>query len=155
MDGDPDDAFTKALRGRYNDLEAQRQGLVSKLAALSEAATQMSDRPDAEAVSLLDALPCLAVNLAGAPEDLLRALFEVVQLHIQVHDEGERATLTITLPADQLTDVAGTAKRIYDQVEPKQGPAVRPGPLVGFWTVPPVRFELTLDGFRNRPGNPG
>jgi site-specific DNA recombinase len=34
MDGDPDDAFTKALRGRHSDLEAQRADLAAKLAAV-------------------------------------------------------------------------------------------------------------------------
>jgi hypothetical protein len=68
----------------------------------------------------------LAVNLAKAPpEDLLRTLFEVVQLSIQVHDEGEHATMTITLPADQVRKAAGAAGRIGDQMNPQGTPEGR------------------------------
>lgn len=125
MNGDPDDAFTKALRGRYNDLEAQRADLAAKLAAVDESAGTPPDKPSHDALSLLDALPFLAVDLAKAPEDLLRTLFEVVQLSIQVHDEGERATMTITLPADHVSEVAGTAERIGDQMNPARTPEGR------------------------------
>jgi hypothetical protein len=72
-------------------------------------------------------LPFLAVNLAKAPEDLLRTFFEVVQLSVQVHDEGEHATMTITLPADQVTKVAGAAERIGDQMNPQGTPEGRAG----------------------------
>jgi len=138
MNGDPDDAFTKALRGRYNDLETQRADLAAKLAAVDESAGGEPDKPSAEALSILDTLPYLAVNLAKAPEELLRTLFEVAQLSVQVHDEGEHTTMTITLPADQVSEVAGTAERIGDQMNRKGRP--RGGP-VGFWIVPPVRFR--------------
>jgi site-specific DNA recombinase len=79
-------------------------------------------KPSDKALSLLDALPYLAVNLAKAPEELLRTLFDVVQLSVQVHDEGEHATMTITLPADQVSEVAGTAERIGDQMNPQGTP---------------------------------
>jgi len=62
----------------------------------------------------------------------------------RANDEGEHATMTITLPADQVNEVAGTAERIGDQMNPQGTPEHAP---VGFWIVPPVRFELTLDGF--------
>ncbi len=127
MNGDPDDAFTKALRGRYNDLETQRADLASRLAAVDEPAGAEPNKPSAEALSILDALPYLAVNLAKAPEDLLRTLFEVVQLIVQVHDEGEHATMTITLPADQVNEVASTAERIGDQMNPQGTPQGRAG----------------------------
>lgn len=119
MNGDPDDAFAKALRGRYNDLETQRADLAAKLAAIDDSAGAEPDKSSADALSILDALPYLAVNLAKAPEDLLRTLFEVVQLSVQVHDEGEHATMTITLPADHVSEVAGTAERIGDQMNPQ------------------------------------
>ncbi|WP_329045066.1 hypothetical protein OG738_27190 [Amycolatopsis sp. NBC_01488] len=123
MNGDPDDAFTKALRGRYNDLEVQRADLAAKLAAVDESDGAEPDKPSAEALSILDALP----YLAKAPEDLLRTLFEVVQLGVQVHDQGEHATMTITLPADQVSEVADTAERIGDQMNPQGTPEGRAG----------------------------
>jgi site-specific DNA recombinase len=138
MDGDPDDAFTNALRGRYNDLEAQRADLAPKLAAVDESAGAQPDKQSPDAVALLDALPYLAVNLAKVPEDLLRTLFEAVQLSIQVHDEGEHATMTITLPADQVSKVAGAAERIGDQMNPQGTPE---GRARGVLDRAPVRFR--------------
>lgn len=85
--------------------------------------------PTVDDLSLLDGLPYLALNLVKAPEALLRTLFEVVQLH----DRGEHATLTITLPADQMNP----------QATPGQGAEA----ACVIARVPPVRFELTLDGF--------
>ena len=122
MDGDPDDAFTKALRSRYNDLEAQRAELAAKLSGADETVSPGPRLPTADDLSLLDELPYLAVNLAKAPEALLRTLFEVVQLGVQVHGGGEHATLTITLPADQVSEVAGAAERISDQMNPQAMP---------------------------------
>jgi site-specific DNA recombinase len=122
MDGDPDDAFTKALRGRYNEMEAQRAELAAKLSGVDETASSGPRLPTVDDLSLLDGLPYLAINLAMAPEVLLRTLFEVVQLHVQIHDGGEHATLTITLPADQVSEVAGTAERISDHMNPQATP---------------------------------
>lgn len=132
----------------------------------------MPDRLDAEAVPLLDALQACAVNLASAPEGLLRALVEA-SLRVAEVLVGTRAVVArpaqigrtaltrvadqtpatrtedhsakpvsasglrmgVCLAAgsgalrgarphrraktaDQLTDVAGTAERIDDQLEP-------------------------------------
>lgn len=60
-------------------------------------------------MGLIDALPYLALNLATAAEDLLRTLFEVTQLTIRIDARGDRATLEITLPEDQLPEVSGAA----------------------------------------------
>ncbi|GLY38815.1 putative recombinase [Amycolatopsis sp. NBRC 101858] len=131
MDGDPEDAFTKALRSRYNDLEAQRAELAVTLSGVDETASSGPRLPTADDLSLLDGLPYLALNLAQAPEALLRTLFEVVQLHVQIHDGGEHATLTITLPADQVSEVAGTAERISDQMNPQATPGQSAGAACG------------------------
>ena len=113
-DGEPDDPFTKALRGRYNKLELERTELVAEFDALREAEAAAPKRPKAEDISLLDALPRLIVDFVKAPENLLRALFEAVQLVIQVHEGGDHATLTITLPADELPAIASAAERITE-----------------------------------------
>ncbi|WP_329063604.1 hypothetical protein [Amycolatopsis sp. NBC_01480] len=57
MDGDPADAFTKALRSRYNDLETQRVDLAAKLATVTQATSAEPDKPSSEDLSLLDSLP--------------------------------------------------------------------------------------------------
>ncbi|WP_309235712.1 recombinase family protein [Amycolatopsis sp. SID8362] len=125
-DGDPDDPFTKALRGRYNDLEKQRTELASALAELRQSGAAGPDGPTAADVGLIDALPYLALNLATAPEDLLRTLFEVTQLTIRIDAHGDRATLEITLPEDQLPEVSGAAERITEEMLSQGTPSGRP-----------------------------
>ncbi len=125
-DGDPDDPFTKALRGRYNELEQQRAGAASALADLKQAAGATAAKPTAEDKGLIDALPYLALNLAKAPERLLRTLFEVTQLTIRIDAGGDRATLEITLPEDQLPDITGAAERITEEMLSQGTPSGRP-----------------------------
>lgn len=110
IDGDPNDPFTKALRTTYNDLEKAKQRCLSALTALGEKAppaTMRGATPD-----LLDALPYLALNLARAPQALLRRLFEATQLSIQLNDKADQAMITIRLPADQVATVAATAGQL-------------------------------------------
>lgn len=108
---------SRLYAARCNDFEAQRIDLAAKLTAVRRCA------------------------------DLLRTLFEVVQLHAQIHDQGEQGTLTVTSPAEHEPEIAGTAERIHEQKNPQEQPGANATALVGFWSVPPVRFELTLDGF--------
>jgi site-specific DNA recombinase len=124
-DGEPDDPFTKALRGRYNDLEKQRAGIASALADLGRSAEAESGLPIVADVDLIDALPYLALNLAQAPEGLLRTLFEVTQLGIRIDAEGDRATLEITLPEDQLPVITGAAERITEEMSSQVAPGGR------------------------------
>ncbi|GLY39001.1 hypothetical protein Amsp01_050250 [Amycolatopsis sp. NBRC 101858] len=49
-DGAPDDPFTKALRGRYNDLEKQRADVANALAELRQSGRADPDVPTAEDV---------------------------------------------------------------------------------------------------------
>jgi site-specific DNA recombinase len=111
QDGDPDDPFTKALRGSYNQLEAQKTAALAVIASLDAADEAEPHRPTRGDASLLDALPHLAVNLTHAPEPLLRRLFEITKLTIREHDADE-VTITITLPADHLPHIAHAAERI-------------------------------------------
>jgi site-specific DNA recombinase len=111
QDGDPDDPFTKALRGSYNQLDAEKTAVLAVIADLDTADQAEPHRPTRDDATLLDALPYLALNLAHAPEPLLRRLFEITQLTIQEHD-GDEVTITITLPADDLPHIAHAAERI-------------------------------------------
>ena len=79
--------------------------------------------PAAADVGLIDALPYLALNLAKGP--LLRTLFEVTQLSVQVDDDGDRATLKITLPEDQLPEITEAAERKTDEMSLHETPARR------------------------------
>ncbi|WP_340687819.1 recombinase family protein [Amycolatopsis coloradensis] len=146
--GDPDDPFTTALRGSYNNLAGEEKRLLAKITELDEADLAATPKEmTADDLPLIDALPYLAMNLALAPAPYLQALFEAVQLAIMVHDDGEHATITIKLPADQLPEITHVAERITDVAPSHELQREAAPELVGMLRVPPVRFELTLDGF--------
>ncbi|MFE5501321.1 recombinase family protein [Amycolatopsis japonica] len=123
--GDPNDPFTKALRGSYNELEGSKSEALASIAELDEA-DRTEQRPlDATDIDLLDALPHLALNLAQAPRTLLGTLFDITQLRVELNHSGDQATITIRLPADQLTEVAISAERITDAMPTQNVPAQR------------------------------
>jgi DNA invertase Pin-like site-specific DNA recombinase len=136
QDGDPDDPFTKALRGSYNDLDAEKIATLAAITGLDAADEAEPGRPGIEDTALLDALPYLALNLANAPEPLLRKLFEITQLAVRLHDEGDRATITIRLPAEQLPDIAHAAERITELMSSTQE---TPAQMAGAACVDAVR----------------
>src|SRR5215470_12344699 len=109
---DPNDPFTKALRGTYNDLEAQKTATLATITQLDTADQTEPSRPNDTDIALLDALPHLALNLANAPETLLRRLFEITRLTVRLHDDSDHVTITITLPAEQLPEIAHAAAEI-------------------------------------------
>ncbi|MFD8494847.1 recombinase family protein [Amycolatopsis sp. NPDC059657] len=126
QDGDPGDPFTKALRGSYNDLEAQKSTPLTRLAELDAAdKADPTQLPSTEDVALLDALPYLALNLANAPEPQLQALSEATQLEIRLHDDTDHVTITIRLPAKLVPEIAHTAERISDPMSAQEVPAQR------------------------------
>jgi hypothetical protein len=63
QEGDPDDPFTRALRGTYNELDAERAAMLAAIAALDVAADAEPTRPSPADEALLDALPYLAGNV--------------------------------------------------------------------------------------------
>ncbi len=123
--GDPNDPFTKALRGSYNELEGSKSEALASIAELDEA-DKAEQRPlDATDIDLLDSLPYLALNLAQAPQTLLGTLFDITQLRVELNHSGDEATITIRLPADQLSEVAISAERITDAMPTQNVPAQR------------------------------
>ncbi len=114
QDGDPDDPFTKGLRGSYNELEAQKNATLAAVTELDVADGAEPGRPSADDAALLDALPHLALNLTHAPEPLLRRLFEVTQLTVRLSEGTDEAGITIKLPADELPAIAEAAERINE-----------------------------------------
>ncbi|MQB01402.1 MAG: hypothetical protein GEU78_14110, partial [Actinobacteria bacterium] len=131
QDGDPDDPFTKALRTSYNDLEKQKTTALAAVADLDAADDAELTRPGPDDAALLDALPELTLHLTEAPEELLRRLFETTQLAVRLHDDGDRVTITITLPADAVPDIADAAERINDTMPSTHNtPGQTPGACV-------------------------
>ncbi len=107
-----DDPFTLGLRRTYNELEAEKNDALNTIRQLDAADQTETCRPAASDIALLDALPYLALNLSAAPEELLRRLFAVTQLTVQLNDDATRAVITVKLPADQVPEIARTAATI-------------------------------------------
>jgi site-specific DNA recombinase len=102
--------------GSYNDLEAEKTAALAAVADL-DAATPTGTGPGD--VTLLDRLPHLRLNLTDAPTPLLRALFDATRLTIDMHEDSDDVTLTISLPAGDLPAVAEAARDLAaDQGEP-------------------------------------
>ncbi|RJQ77834.1 recombinase family protein [Pseudonocardiaceae bacterium YIM PH 21723] len=99
MAGESEDAFAKAARKRYNDLQEECDTKVALLAELDRQEAAEPDGPHPDAAQLLDALPHLALNLDRAPAEVLDRLFTLTNLTVQVHYETNEATLTVTLPS--------------------------------------------------------
>jgi site-specific DNA recombinase len=113
QDREPDDPFAHGFRATYNDLEAERKTVAGRMAALEAAEeAEPDDVQSAGDADLLDALPHLSPNLSHAPQNLLRALFEIIQLNVRLHQDSEDVTTKITPPGDMLTDLAEAVERI-------------------------------------------
>lgn len=63
---------------------------------------------------MLGTLRCLVMNLAEAPDLLLRRLFKITQLSVHLNDDHDQLLVTLRLPSDHLSEVAGTAERIVE-----------------------------------------
>ena len=109
---DPDDPWAKGLRASYNDLDTEKTIALAAVADLDVADAAEPARPDAGDVTLLNQLPYLRLNLAQAPEPLLRALFDATRLIIDLHEHSDDATITVTLPADDLPAIANAAQNL-------------------------------------------
>jgi hypothetical protein len=81
-------------------MEAERAAALTSVAAVD--AVDAAGQPHPDDVALPDALPYLRLNLAATPGLLLRRLFEVVHLTINLHEDSDDVTITITLPAGEL-----------------------------------------------------
>lgn len=135
--GDPDDPFTAALRGDYNNLAKEEKQLQAKITELNEADLAVTPKGvTVDELPLIDALPYLGL----APRPYLQALFEAVQLAIMVHDDGEHATITIKLPAGQLPKITHVAERITDATHSPELQRAAAPELVGMLSVPPDRL---------------
>lgn len=128
--GDPDDPFTQGLRGTYNELAAQKKTALAAVADLDAAAKTEPDKPGEDDIALLDALPFLAINLAEAPEEQLRRLFETMQLTVNLIDDTDEIVITIKLPSDELPQIVHQAERTVEAMpSTHKTPAQRVGRL--------------------------
>lgn len=118
QDCESGDPFADGLRRTYAELEAERRSGLERLVELDTADEAAGDTPSTDDVALLDQLPYLVLNLERAPQELLRPLFEILDLRIQLHLDSDAVTLTITLPARMTADLAEAAGRIEEVVPP-------------------------------------
>jgi len=112
---EPEDPFAQGLRETYNELHAERQAALAAVGELDKAEAAEPARPNPADAALLDALPYLAMN--RPPEALLRQLYETLQLTVQIHPTTHEATVTITLPADELDNIAAAATAAYPKTD--------------------------------------
>jgi site-specific DNA recombinase len=123
QDLEPADPFAQGLRQTYNDLDAQRRATLASIAELDAAEQAAPARPSVDDLGLLDALPYLALKLTEAPEPLLRGLFEITNLTVQLHPDSDDVTISIRLPADELYKITETAERITNTMTAPKTPA--------------------------------
>ncbi len=136
QDGDLDDPFTQGLRSSYNDLETQKKTALAAIAELDADDEADLGAPHADDIALLDALPYLALNLADAPEEHLRRLFELLDLTVQLIDNTDHIILGITLPADDLPQITRQASAVGT---PKLATHKTPGQAAGAIRADAVR----------------
>lgn len=101
----------KGLRSSYNELETEKTTTLAAVAELDAAEDAEPGKPSADDIALLDALPYLRVDLAQAPEEHLRRLFEITQLTVRLHGDSDEVTIAIKLSADDLPQIANAAER--------------------------------------------
>jgi hypothetical protein len=116
----PDDPFAQGLRQTYNELEAERRATLAAITELDATDQAAPARPTAEDARLLDDLPYLTLALAQAPEPLLRGLFEITNLSVRLHPDSDDVTLSIRLPADELSQITHAAERITNTMPTAQ-----------------------------------
>jgi site-specific DNA recombinase len=116
QDCEPDDPFGHGLRQTYNDLDTERRATLAALADLDAA----EGNAPAQDAGLLDALPYLTLDLAEAPEQLLRGLFETTHLAVRLQPDSNDVAITIRLPADDLPHIAHAAERIINTTHTAQ-----------------------------------
>ncbi len=149
-DADPNDPFVQGLRKRYNDLQTERQVVLDEIAALDDQDRAEPRRASETELNILDALPHLTLNFDRAPDKLQQRLFELTKLRVEVHYQTQEATLTITLPREEMAVVSTTATSLRHPDEPEIKRLLSAKLQVEASVnavVPPVRFERTLDGF--------
>jgi DNA invertase Pin-like site-specific DNA recombinase len=127
------------VRQRLGELQRQRDAKAGALAA----ADDQAQRPEVDAVELLDALPASAGELGGVPEPLLRQLFTAFQLEVRYDKHTNTATLQVTLHEDRLEDLRAVAEAVIDPQRPTlHGQAADAGPL--FAQASPVAPQITV-----------
>ncbi len=152
--GDPDDPFNRGLRDTYNHLETERNTVLAALTELDAAEQTEPDKPTEQDQGILDALPLLSANLSDAPEDLLLELFEITQLRVELHNDTQKATITITLPEDHAPTISSTVERINSMAETQKTPAQRADASCVELVCTPDGIRTHATGVRGRRPRP-
>lgn len=109
------DAFAHALRQDYNDLDAEKTATRAALEQLDATEETVPRLPSEDETALLDALPYLTLNHASAPPELLRELFEAVDLTAELDDpDGDTLTITAALTDDYMEAIHQAAEAAAD-----------------------------------------
>ena len=117
---EPDDPYGQGLRETYNELHAEKQASLAAVAEIDAADAAEPTRPSPADAALLDALPYLTMN--RPPEWLLRRLYEIVQLTVQIHPTTREATVTVPCPPTSCT----TSPPLPPPSTPRPRPASTP-----------------------------
>ena len=144
QDGAPDDPFAKALRQNYNKLDDDKTTALAAIAHLDAEDKKQPAKATSSDLNCLEALPHLQLNLARAPQALLRRLFEITQLTVKVHGVGDQVTITIKLPVDQVPETAVAAERINAAMTSTEMQEVPTASVETSW----VEAASTPDGIR-------
>lgn len=91
----PDDPFAKALRQNYNKLEEDKASAVAAIAHLDVDDKKHPAKPTSSDLDYLEALPHLRLNLAKAPQALLRPPVRDHPADRQGPCAGDQVTITI------------------------------------------------------------
>ncbi|MBP2705892.1 hypothetical protein JOL79_18965 [Microbispora sp. RL4-1S] len=74
----------------------------------------------------LDRLPLLTADLADAPEELQRELFEVFHLEVRYDARANTALIRVTLDSDTVSDIVSPEREGSRQpVTVRQAPSIR------------------------------
>jgi site-specific DNA recombinase len=147
---DPGGVLFEQIARRLGDLDREQQTKLAELRVV------LGQRPDADeqAVDLLELLPLLtSERLAGAPEPLLRALFERFQLQVRYHKPQNRATIRVALSDDTLAGLLASVDDI-EGGEP-QTTSSDLVPWTGFpcWWSPPPESNRRPHPYHATTGN--
>jgi hypothetical protein len=88
--------------------------------------------------------PCQVTSRSKAPDLRRRHPFKITRLSVHLNDEHDQLLVTLRLPSEALSEVAGTAERVVEAIlESRETPAQAPDAWA-MQMVPPTGFEPVL-----------
>ncbi|MEV6157925.1 recombinase family protein [Nonomuraea sp. NPDC052129] len=109
--------LAQKLNVRFIELQSDHRARSDRLAELDANPPE----PD-HAEDLIDRLPILTGNLAHAPEELQRELFEVFKLEIRYDARTNLATIRVTLDSDTIGHLMTVSRKVVSELSPSGRP---------------------------------